>query len=128
VKPSGFPRVLVVDGNAKLAGVLAELVAEEHGLALAGCASTGAQALGLARSTPVDVVLVDERLDDALTTSVLEGLRQACPDAVVLLWCYDTVHTVAEGADGVLLRGMTFREVVCAIRAAVRAPRRVHAS
>jgi DNA-binding NarL/FixJ family response regulator len=120
--------VLVVDGNVSLAAVLAELIDDEPGLALAGCAVTGEQAVQLARETDVDVVLVDERLDDALSAAVLHEVRRCCPDAVVLVWSYDTVHTVSDGADGVLLRGMTFREVVRAIRAALRAPRTAQAS
>jgi DNA-binding NarL/FixJ family response regulator len=118
-------RVLVVDGNASLADVLAELIADEDGFVLAGRATTGEQAVAIASRTAVDVVVIDERLDDALTTAVLRDLRRCCPDAVLLIWCYDTVHTVVEDADGVLLRGMTFRELVRAVRAALRAPRRV---
>ena len=113
-------RVLVVDGNASLGGVLAELLADEPGFDLAGCAVSGAQAMRLARETCVDVALIDERLDDALGTHVLEGLRRLCPDAVLLVWSYDAVHTVVENADGVLQRGMTFRELVRAVRAVVR--------
>jgi DNA-binding NarL/FixJ family response regulator len=112
-----------VDGNKSLAGVLGELIADEPGFALAGCATSGDAALRLADRCDVDVALVDERLDDALSTEVLHGLRERCPDAVLLVWSYDTVHTVVEDADGVLERGMTFREVVRSVRAVLRARR-----
>lgn len=113
-------RVLVVDGNASLATVLAELFEAEDGFSVAGVALTGQQALELADGCELDVVLVDERLDDALAAAVLEGLKLRCPDAVVLLWCYDRVHTVAQNVDGVLERGMPFRDVVREIRRALR--------
>lgn len=113
-------RVLVVDGNASLAQVLAELLEQQNGFTAAGVALTGEQALELAQGCELDVVLVDERLDDALPAAVLEGLRLRCPDSVVLLWCYDRVHTVAENADGVLERGMPFGDVVREIRRTLR--------
>lgn len=113
----------MVDGNRSLAGVLGELLADEPGFALAGCATSGPDALRMAEQRAVDVALVDERLDDALSTEVLQGLRERCPDAVLLVWSYDTVHTVVEAADGVLERGMTFREVVRSVRAVLRARR-----
>lgn len=112
--------MLVVDGNASLASVLAELLDDEDGFRVIGTAVTGEQALGLAQDAEADVVLVDERLDDALTTAVLEGLRIRCPHALLLVWSHDRVHTVSEHADGVLERGMAFREVVQAICRALR--------
>ena len=123
MSPPPPARVLVVDANRSLAGVLSELLADEPGFALAGCATTGAEALRLAGRCDVDVALVDERLDDALTTEVLRGLRERCPQAVLMVWSYDTVHTVVEHADGVLERGMTFREVVRSVRAVLRVRR-----
>lgn len=120
-------RALVVDANASLAAVLGELIADEYGFALVGTATDGASAVRLAEQECVDVVIVDERLDGNLDAAVLRDLRRACPDALLLVWCYDTVHTAVEDADGVLLRGMSFREVVRAIRAGLRAPRGAHA-
>ena len=120
VNPPPPARVLVVDGNKSLAGVLGELLADEPGFELAGCATNGVEALRLADRTEVDVALVDERLDDALSTEVLAGLRRRCPDAALLVWSYDSVHTAVEDADGVLERGMTFREMVRSLRSVLR--------
>lgn len=117
--------MLVVDANASLGSVLAELFDDEDGFSVAGVAVTGEQALALAGECALDVVLIDERLDDALPAAVLQGLRRRCPDAVLLVWCYDTVHTVSEHADGVLLRGLPFRDVVRGVRAALREHRQV---
>jgi DNA-binding NarL/FixJ family response regulator len=120
-------RVLIVDGNAALGTVLGELFADEYGFALAGTATDGAQAVRLAEQGGVDVVVVDERLEGNLDVQVLHALRRARPDALLLVWSYDTVHTAVEYADGVLLRGMTFRDVVRSVRAGLRAPRNAHA-
>jgi two-component system, NarL family, nitrate/nitrite response regulator NarL len=116
-------RVLIVDSNPSLCQVIAELLSDEPGFAVAGCATTGREALEVAQDADVDVLLLDERLDGSVRRAVLDGLRQACPGARVLLWSHNEVHTAAEGVDAVLLRGTTFRELVRAIRhtrAAVR--------
>jgi DNA-binding NarL/FixJ family response regulator len=117
--------VLIVEGNGSLARVLAELLDDEPGFSVAGVALSGEEAVAIARGAPVDVVLVDERLDASLDPGVLRTLRRACPDAVVLLWSYDEVHTAAVDVDGVLPRGMTFRELVRGVRALLRERRGV---
>jgi DNA-binding NarL/FixJ family response regulator len=114
-------RVAVVDGNASLAGVLAELIADEPGFAVAGVATTSEQALGLARECQVDLVLLDERLDGSVAPAVLESLREHCPSAAVVLWSHHETHTAVAGIDAVVPRGITFRELVRALRAALRA-------
>lgn len=113
-------RVLVADGNASLAGVLAELLADEPGFTVAATATTAAGAVEAARATSPDVLLVDERLDGSLPSEVLPQLRAACPSAVLLLWSHHELHTAASDVDGVLERGMTFRELVREVRAALR--------
>lgn len=112
--------MLVVDANASLGNVLAELFDDEDGFSVAGVAGSGEQALALAEQRELDVMLIDERLDDALPAAVLQGLRRRCPHAVLLVWCYDTVHTVSEHADGVVMRGLPFRDVVRDVRTALR--------
>ena len=119
-------RVLVVDANASLAAVLTELLSDEPGFEVVGTALHGDEALQLALHHDPDVLLVDERLDAALSPELLAALRRACPRAAVLLWSHAEVHTAAPGVDGVLRRGMTFRELVGELRrvlGARRAPR-----
>ena len=116
-------RVLVVDGNASLAAVLSELLSDEPGFDVVGTAVHGDAALELARRHEPDVLLVDERLDEALAPDLLDALRRACPRAALLLWSHHEVHTAAPGVDGVLLRGLTFRELVREVRSALRARR-----
>jgi DNA-binding NarL/FixJ family response regulator len=113
-------RIAVVDGNAALAGVLAELLADEPGFEVVGTAVTGAQATALARQCTADVFLVDERLDEALSDEVLDALRTACPSAAVVLWSHHPVHTVAERVDAVVQRGLTFRELARVLRRVVQ--------
>jgi DNA-binding NarL/FixJ family response regulator len=116
-------RIAVIDANRSLAAVLAELLDDQPGFTVVGTAVTGAQAVQLAERCEADVFIVDERLDDALSTDVLRALHGSCPDAAVLLWSHHEVHTAAEGVDAVLQRGMTFRELVRVVRATVRARR-----
>lgn len=113
-------RVLVADGNASFAGVVAELLGDEPGFSVAATARTAHEAVAAARAAQPDVVLVDERLDGSLPSEVLPRLRAVCPNAVVLLWSHHELHTASSDVDGVLERGMTFRDLVRAVRAALR--------
>jgi DNA-binding NarL/FixJ family response regulator len=113
-------RVVVVDANASLAGVLAELLEDEPDFTVVGTATHGDDAVRLAQQCEADLFLVDERLDDALSTDVLRALRESCPCAAVMLWSHHEVHTASEDVDGVLRRGMTFRELVRELRAVLR--------
>jgi DNA-binding response OmpR family regulator len=120
-------RVLVADHNRSLAGVLAELMADEPGFELAGCVDSRRAALELAGASCVDVVLVDPRLDDE-GGSVLADLRALCPSAVLLAWAQDRDQGALGHADGLLDRGMTFRELVRVTRGQLRARRTAAAS
>jgi DNA-binding NarL/FixJ family response regulator len=112
--------VLIADHNRSLAGVLAELLADEPGFELAGCVDSPSAALELAGATGVDVVLVAPRPGDAESGSMLAELRARCPSAVLLAWAQDGDRSALVHADGLLDRGMTFRELVSAARGALR--------
>lgn len=120
--------MLVVDGNRSLAGVLAELMADEPGFELAGCVDSRRAAVELARTTAVDVALVDQGVDDDPARPVLAELRALCPSAVLLVWSRDARRRPVEHADAVLDRGMTFRELVSTARGVLRARRTAAAS
>jgi DNA-binding NarL/FixJ family response regulator len=114
--------VLIADGNPSLAVVLAELMADEPGFELAGCVASRREALELAGSACVDVVLVDPRLADTGSGCLLAELRALCPSAVLLVWSCEGDGS-GEHVDGRLDRGMTFRELVSAARGALRVRR-----
>lgn len=113
--------VLIVDGNRRLAEVMADLLADEPGFAVAGLVDTAEQAVRVVQSGQVDVVLVDERLVDIPGSAALPTLRAAAPSAALLLWSHDVGRSDEHlRADGLLPRGLTFRELVYEIRRVLR--------
>ena len=131
--------VLIADGNERLAQLLGQLLADEPDLALLGVCTSAEPALARAAQGRPDVVLLSERLDGHLTGTVITALREAAPQAAVLLWSHDPDTAAAvegeDAPDGVLDRGMTFRELIRAVRKATpvapagasRRPRRLWA-
>jgi DNA-binding NarL/FixJ family response regulator len=110
--------VLIADSNARLARVLAELLADEHDFSVLEVCSTPEQALELARVRRPDVALVSERLAGRPGTETCAALRTAVPEATLLLWSHDPARrgSDADAADAVLERGMTFRDLVAVVR------------
>lgn len=114
--------VLIADSNTRLAGVIAQLLEDEPSFSVVEVVDSAAATLVAARAHRPAVVLVDRRFRDGSGEAVCAALRASVPEAAVLLWSYDTERTAAEvtDIDGVLERGMTFRELVRAILVAHR--------
>jgi DNA-binding NarL/FixJ family response regulator len=117
-------KVLLADGNAKLAQVIADLLGDEPGYCVVGVVDTAAAALLAARRKRPDVVLVDPKLNDASGLALCAALRAAAPEAAVLLWSHGAERLADVEVDGLLERGMTFRELVVALDQAQRRPGR----
>jgi len=115
--------VLLVDGNAKLAGLMAQLLEDEPELRVVETVDDAGEAVRCARESRPDVVLVDGRLRGVSPLALCSALRTACPDAVVLVWLSEPDPTLEMSTyvDGVLPRGLTFRELVGRISTAVQA-------
>ena len=109
--------VLIADGNRRLADVMAQLIADEPGFQLVGVAHDAPTALEHAERRQPDVILVSERIDEVEGVELCVALRPVAPDATLLVWSHDVPRTAARApvVDGVLDRGMTFRELLKAI-------------
>jgi DNA-binding NarL/FixJ family response regulator len=121
VKPA---KVLLADGNAKLAHVIADLLSDEPGYIVVGVVDTAAAALLAARRKRPEVVLVDPKLNDSSGLALCSALRAAVPEAAVLLWSHGAERPADVELDGVLERGMTFRELVQALDQVQKRPGR----
>ena len=122
--------VLIVDDNERLAHVLRSLIDDEPGFRVLGLATSVDAALAhLAEFTP-DVIVLDDYLHDEAGIDAVPRLRQLAPRVRVLLWCSDPGDISGpppDGVDGVLNKGMTFREFAHGLRLAahMRRPTRV---
>jgi DNA-binding NtrC family response regulator len=92
---SAAPVVLVVDDDPVARDLLAEvLVKEGYRVAAAG---SGAEALEVARGTPLDLAIVDLRMPDLDGLAVLRGLHGLRPGVpVVILTAFATIGTAME--------------------------------
>lgn len=116
-------RVLIADSNDRLADLIGQLLSDEPDLSVVGVATDAGIAVRLARRVDPSVVLVDSKLGDVSGVAVCSALRAICPAAALLLWSYepDASSVRLPHVDGLLERGMSYRELVTAIRAATRA-------
>lgn len=109
--------VLLADGNERLAGVIAQLLADEPGFRVVGVAHSCEQAVDLAREHSPEVVLVSEEVGGMPGLEVCAALRTVVRDATLLMWSHDVGRDQAvQPVDGVLERGASFRELVRSLR------------
>lgn len=119
-----MPTVLIADGHARLAEIMAQLLADEPGFAVLPVVHSPADAVQAVQTRHPDVVLVSERLGREAGLAVCAAVRAQAPDATVLVWSHQPERVPPRSdVDGVLERGMTFRELVRAILRARRAAR-----
>lgn len=114
--------MLVAEDDADTAEAVGQLVATTPGLALAGWAAHGRQAVALARVGDPDVVLMDLRMPGtdgiAATRMLAAGRRDGRPRVLVLTaFAADTyvVEALVAGASGFLPKSAAWEEVVTAI-------------
>lgn len=118
-------RILIADDQALIRAGLATLLASQPGLAVAGQAADGREAVRLARELRPDVVLMDIRmpvLDGLAATRELLAGGGLDPVRVVILTTYDLDEYVYEalraGACGFLLKHAPPEELLLGVRAA----------
>ena len=120
---TGPVRVLIADDHPLFRDGLAALLGASPGTELAAAATTGTEAVELARQAQPDVVLMDLRLPGL---NGIEATRQIVADsphtAVVVLTMFDDEDSVfaalRAGARGYLLKGADHEDIQRAVRAA----------
>ena len=116
-------RVLVVDDEPKLSGLLARALREEGHAA--DVAANGTDALWMARAAPYDAIVLDVMLPEIDGFEVLRRLREhevwtpvlmlTARDAIV-----DRVDGLDAGADDYLTKPFSFDELLARLRAIAR--------
>jgi DNA-binding NarL/FixJ family response regulator len=120
--PGAALRVLVVDDHRLFRGGLRDVL-EESGIAIAGEADSGEEALELAPALSPDVVIMDLTLPGISGAEATRRLLTAEPKLTVLVLTVsaeggDIDEALAAGARGYLLKDATARELVAGVRAA----------
>lgn len=114
-------RVLIVDNSEDLAQALGAIVQMDDGLAFAGYALTGAQALERIGAGGVDVVVLDLGLGDCSGFDVLDRVRESAPAVKVIM---HTGHALPQlqaeakrrGAAAYVLKDGDFRSLLNTMR------------
>jgi two-component system, NarL family, response regulator len=132
--PGGNIRILIVDDHPVVRAGLASMLATQPGIEVAGSVSSGEEALNVLERQRLDIVLLDLRMPGMNGIDTLLAIkREAIPVHVIVLTSYETdediYRAVSAGAEGYLLKNVSQREMVEAIRS-VRAgnryiPRRI---
>lgn len=116
-------RVLIVDDQQLVRAGFRMILATQPGLDIVGEASTGDEAIALARTTRPDVILMDIRMPDTdgidATRRILSDRGEIAPRVVILTtfdldeYVYDALRA---GASGFLLKDVPPEQLVAGIR------------
>ena len=126
-------RILLVEDDSALCAKLARGLAELGGFQVSTAASAAqADWLMVARPSPYDVMVVDDRLPDGEGLDVCAGLRQRGNwiPVIILSSSSQESHAVRSfdaGADDHLARGVSVAELVARVRVQLRAASRTDA-
>jgi DNA-binding NarL/FixJ family response regulator len=118
-------RVVVVDDHAVVRHGLRLLLESEPDMVVAGEASTGAEAVQIARETRPDVMVLDVRLGDLDGPEVCRRVLLASPEtAVVMLTNYQhddlVLRSLLAGAKGYVIKDVQLDELRNVIRSVHR--------
>ena len=113
-------RVLIVDDHRLILEGL-QYVLEKEGMEVVGRATTGRQAMEMARTCEPDVVLLDIRMPDIDGLEALAAIKSSKPDAaVIILTSYRNpeyfYRAIASGAAGFLMKEGSPSQITHAIR------------
>ncbi len=113
----GLLRVLLVDDDPDMRGLLVLMLAEDGRFAVVGHASDGAEAVRLAVSEQPDVVVLDLQMPGMDGLTALPLLRERLPHArIVVMSAFPDPLTLADamrrGVDGYIDKSRTWCELV----------------
>jgi DNA-binding NarL/FixJ family response regulator len=113
------PRVVLVDDTADLR-LLLRTALHLHGYEVVGEAGDGAAGIEVARAERPDLVLLDLSMPVMDGLEALPHLREALPDAVIVVLSGFGAQQMAEqamarGADGYLQKGASLASVIASL-------------
>jgi len=117
-------RVLVADDQPPLRRAICDLVANDPDMTIVGAAADAGEAIELARATAPDVALLDVKMPGGGAMAATGILGVSAGTKILALSAYSDRGSVLDmlrcGAMGYLVKGTSPREILEAIRRAVR--------
>jgi DNA-binding NarL/FixJ family response regulator len=118
-------RLVIADDHDLARAGLRSMLAGERGLEIVGEATTGREALMLARRLQPNLVLMDVRMPEMDGLAATRAIQAECPRvSVLIVTMHENLDYLFEalkaGAAGYLLKDATQREVVGAVRQVLR--------
>lgn len=126
-------RVMVIDDHQIVRQGLVALINTAPGLSVVAEGADGRQAVDLFRQHRPDITLMDLRLPLMSGAEATRAIRQEFPTAkIIVLTTFDgdedIYRALQAGAQGYLLKGMSFEELLEAIRTVQAGMRRIPAA
>jgi len=114
-------RVIIVEDHKFLAEILAQRLALDQSIQVAGIANVGSAAVNLVATQPVDIVLLDMQLDQEDGLGVAKSLLEQKPDLRIIglsVWDadYHPGALIELGGQGFLTKRANSKDILDAIR------------
>jgi two-component system response regulator DegU len=124
-------RILIVDDHPVTRDGLRSALTSTEDIEVVGEATTGEEAIDLARSTTPDVVFMDVRMPGMGGLEATKAIRRSRPNTKVILFTVDEsrasiADAIRAGVSGYLLKDVGADELVSAARLAVEGKAVIH--
>ena len=114
-------RVVVVDDEADVRGLVRFLLQQTDGFEVVGEAANGREAIDLAAAERPDVVLLDLRMPVMDGAEAIPRIREQSPDTRIVVFTADPAAEV-EGVDAQVIKGASMAEVLSSLAEAPSRP------
>ncbi|TML61681.1 MAG: response regulator transcription factor [Actinobacteria bacterium] len=107
-------RVLVVDDEDDVRGLVRYLLQQTEGFEVVGEAANGREAVDLVAAERPDIVLLDLRMPVMDGADAIPAIRERSPDTRIVVFTADQTAEV-EGVDAQVIKGASMAEVLSSL-------------
>lgn len=121
-------RVAIADDHAIVRTGLQQFLGDQEDITIVGCVASASEALQLARTQPIDVLIMDISMPGQSGIDILASLRAHAPNLAILMFSgYPEQHyataLLRQGVSGYLNKECEPEEIIAAVRTLARGKR-----